>query len=352
MQRGQRHFGGAQGDRIPVGFVPLTDCAPVVMAQELGLFAGRGLRVELHRELGWATIRDKMLHGELVATHAPGAMPLAAALGLGTPPYDTLCPLVLSVQGNGITVSADLVRRGVTDGHSLRREIDRRGPTPAITFGVVASFSSHRYLLRRWLSAHGIDPDREVRMVVVPPRQSVANLQCGHLDGYCVGEPWNAAAEAVKAGRCIATSDTLEAGHLEKVLMVRADFAARRPQEHLALISALLESCRWCADPANRDDLELTLARREFVGVEPRILRAGVRGGCRFAGPGVNEPTHDKAAWALELVKTSGLCPPGLALPAALGRRVFRPDLHDLAANQLQTRPSKNDTHETTPLPL
>lgn len=344
---------------LRVGFVPLTDCAPLVMAQELGLFKKFGLRVQLSRELGWATVRDKIAHGELEAAHALSAMPLAATLGLGSAPIDCLTSLVLNLHGNAITLSADLWKRGVRDGNSLREAIRAARHEKIFTFGVVFPFSSHRQLLRKWLSAHGIDPERDVRMVVVPPPQMAANLKAGNLDGFCSGEPWNSVAVQSRAGWIAATSAELEPGHPEKVLMVRKQYAERHATEHAVLVAALKEACEFCDDPANFPEIATTLAQPEFVGVPAEILLRGLSGklDCgngvtrrisdffMFHRDGANEPSGDKAAWALQLVRASGLCADPATLNFALGRRVFRNDLFQLAAKTLSEN-STQSIHE------
>ena len=330
---------------LRLGFVPLTDCAPLVMAQELGLFKRFGLCVQLSCELGWATVRDKIVHGELDAAHALAAMPLAASLGLGSVACECLTALVLNLNGNAITLSADLWKRGVRDGKTLREEIHRTRREKIFTFGIVFPFSSHRQLLRNWLSAHGIDPERDVRFVVVPPPQMVANLKAGHLDGFCVGEPWNSLAVSAHAGWIAATSAELDPGHPEKVLMVRGDFAVKRNDEHLALIAALHEACEFCNQPENRAHIAATLARPEFVGVPEEILKRALAGqlDCGngvtrhvhdffiFHGDGVNEPVSKQAAWALQLVRDSGLCPVPAQFNFALGRKIYRADLYHQA---------------------
>jgi ABC-type nitrate/sulfonate/bicarbonate transport system substrate-binding protein len=330
---------------LRLGFVPLTDCAPLVMAQELGLFKKFGLRVQLSRELGWATVRDKIVHGELAAAHALAAMPLAASLGLGSVACECLTALVLNQHGNAITLSQELWKRGVRDGKTLREEIHRTRREKVFTFGIVFPFSSHRQLFRNWLSAHGIDPERDVRFVVVPPPQMVANLKAGHLDGFCVGEPWNSLAVHARTGWIAATSVELDPGHPEKVLMVRGDFAAKRSSEHLALVAALREACEFCDQPENHAHIAATLARPEFVGVPEEILKRALAGQLD-CGNGVlrridnffvfhrdcaNEPSGATTAWALELVRNSGLCPEPAKLNFALGRRVYRTDLHEQA---------------------
>jgi len=326
---------------LRLGFVPLTDCAPLVLARELGLFARHGLRVELSRELGWATVRDKIIHGELDAAHALAAMPAAATLGLGSVASECLTALVLNLNGNAITLSNRLWKRGVRDGASLRAEITRSRRQGPLTFGVVFPFSSHRHLLRGWLTRHGIDPAREVRIVVVPPPQMPANLQAGNLDGFCAGEPWNSAAVRARAGWIAAASPELDPLHPEKVLMVRGDFAVRRAAEHAALIAALVEAGRFCDQPENHAEVARILAHPAFVGVPAEILRHGLEGAldlghgrvrtgrdfCVFHADGANEPSPDKAAWVLNLVRASGLGPDPAAIPPALAGRVFRADL-------------------------
>src|SRR5436190_6084016 len=162
---------------LRLGFVPLADCAPLVMAHELGLFGKYGLKVALQRQLGWATVRDKIIHGELDAAHALAAMPLAATLGLGSIRCECITALVLNLHGNAITLSNDLRKRGVRDAETLRKEIIRSRREKMFTFGAVFPFSSHRHLLRQWLAASGIDPERDVRVAIVPPPQMVANLK-------------------------------------------------------------------------------------------------------------------------------------------------------------------------------
>ncbi|MBC8096778.1 MAG: ABC transporter substrate-binding protein [Akkermansiaceae bacterium] len=350
---------------LKLGFVPLADCAPIVMAQELGLFRKHGLRVMLNRELGWATIRDKVIHGELDAAHALAAMPVAATLGLGSIECACLTALVLNLNGNAITLSNDLYRQGVRDGAGLRERIIASRHKQTFTFGIVSNFSSHNFLLRKWLSSAGINPDRDVRIVVVPPPQMVANLKAGHLDGFCVGEPWNSVAVQAKAGWCVATSAELQPGHPEKVLMVRRDFAETRNDEHLALVAALLEACEFCEAPEHRDQLLEVLKRPEYVNVPAEALRRGfegrfdfghgnvraVRDFCVFHQEHSNEPSSDKAAWVFQLIRSVNMCKHPAALNFALGRNVFRADLFEQAAalrcsNQLNhEKESQSETH-------
>src|SRR6185437_13906564 len=258
--------------------------APLVMAHELGLFKKYGLRVKLHRELGWATIRDKVIHGELDAAHALAAMPVAATLGLNSIVCDCVTGLVLNLHGNAITLSNNLREHGVRDGASLKQTLLRLRGEKTFTFGAVASFSSHYFLLRKWLMDSGIHPERDVRIVIVPPPQMVTNLKAGHLDGFCVGEPWNSVTVQSRVGWCVAVSAELAPGHPEKVLMVRCDFVEKRAEEHTALLAALLEACTFCDEPQNHAQLFATLARPEYVGVAESALRRGIGREFDFGG--------------------------------------------------------------------
>lgn len=351
--------------KLRLGFVPLTDCAPLVMAHELNLFRKYGLEVSLHRELGWASIRDKVIYDELDAAHAIAAMPVAATLGLGSIRCDCLTALVLSLNGNAITLSNQLWDEGIRDGAALRAAIKNSRGKRVFTFGAVYPFSSHRHLLRRWLASHGIDSEVDVRLVMVPPAQMVPNLKAGNLDGFCVGEPWNSVAVQSEVGWSITTSAELSPGHPEKVLMVRRDFAEKRQSEHLALVAALTEAAEFCEQPEHFTRIISTLTRPQYVGVPASTLMGGITGKfnfghghtshlsnfCVFHRNSANEPSSDKAAWALEVVKNSGLCPEPGMLNAGLGRRVFRPDLYDKALHLRDTvSPANNPlkpAHET-----
>lgn len=332
-----------------MGYVPLTDSTPLWVAHEYGLFARRGLKVTLSRELGWATVRDKLVHGQLDAAHAPCGLPFALTLGLGCVPTECFAPLVLSRHGNAITLSRSLREEGVTNGPTLAQYLRRQRSPRVLVFGVVSLHSTHAWLLRSWLTQAGLDPEREVRLVVVPPSLMSANLAGGNLDGFCAEEPWNSVAAERGEGGCVAASCELEPGHPEKVLVVRAQTWRLQPDRVLDLTSALLEAAMLCANPANRDGLIRLLARREFLGLPPEQIRPGWTGelslgtGLRAHWPDFlvfhrgdsNNPSADSAGWVirnlLEAVSES-LIPPDLG-------RVFRSDLFAQARERLGAVP-------------
>jgi ABC-type nitrate/sulfonate/bicarbonate transport system substrate-binding protein len=201
-------------------------------------------------------------------------------------------------------------------------------------------------LLRNWLRQHRIEPDRDVQIVVVPPAQVYANLKAGHLDGYCVGEPWNSLAVLSKIGWCVSTSDELAARHPEKVLMVRKDFAEVHEPEHVAVIAALIEACQFCQRAENRERLLETIAQPQYVGAPIQSLRMGMAGTFDygngriekhsdfhiFSGENVNEPGPEKADWVVSNLISSGIVKDATLIPMERCAEWFRADIYAKAA--------------------
>lgn len=331
-----------RGRPLRVGFVSLNDAAPLVAAQEQGFFARHGLQVDLRREIGWATIRDKIIYGELDAAQAPAPMLWSVQVGLGCPPCEALTALVLSLNGNAITLSKALWEAGVRDGASLRDHVRARRTRQPLTFGVVFPFSSHHLMLTEWLRNAGLDPANDVRIVVVPPAQMFRNLAAHTIDGFCAGEPWNTLAVREGAGWCPAWSAALLPGHIEKILLVTRRFAEGRAGEHAALVRALTEAAIWCDEPHHRERLADLLASASYLNLPARVIAPALLG--RFdCGHGRVEsvpdfhvfhrgeasvPAVDKARALQRALGAAGLLPPATAKDAEIPRRLFREDLH------------------------
>lgn len=342
-----------------VGFLSLTDAAPIIVAEELGYFSRNGLRVELRREIGWATVREKIIYGELEASHAPAAMLWSAQLGLGCPACDVLTPFVLNLNGNAITLSTALWDAGARDPESLRTYARERRAKQPLTFGVVFPYSSHHLQLRDWLKLANLEPDRDVRIVVVPPAQMFRNLAAGTIDGYCVGDPWNSYAVREGAGWAPTWSAALQPGHMEKVVMVTRRFAESRAAEHRAFVAALSTAAAWCDEPQNRERLAELLAEARYLNLPARVIAAALLG--KFdCGHGrvetvpdfivfhrgeANVPNVAQAAALQTALGAAGLLSPAVAADPELPRRLFRADLHRdaLHPTQLHEHASTSD---------
>jgi nitrate/nitrite transport system substrate-binding protein len=332
---------------LKLGFVPLCDAAPLLVARERGFFAEQGLDVALSREASWASIRDKVSVGVLDGAHMLAPMPLAATLGLGNIKEPMLTAMALSVGGNAITLSTTLAGRMAeadpaalaahpTLARALKAVIaaDQTAGRPPLTFAVVYPFSPHNYELRWWLAAAGIDPDRDVRLVVVPPSQMVANLSAGAIDGFCAGAPWNEMAAQLGLGRTLITSGELWGGRIEKVFAVRQDWAYRHPRTHKALLKALLQAAQWADAPENRGDVAAILAQPGHVNVPPAVAERTLADLGVFHRHAANFPWRSQALWTLVQMRRWSQWR-GAEDPVQVAEQVFRADLYRLVALEL-----------------
>jgi len=269
---------GLEKVNLDIGFVPLTDCAPLMVAKEMGFFAKHGLEeVTLSREPSWKAILEGVASNRLDAAQMVAGMPLAMTVGFDNkPPLPMVISLVLSRNGNAITLDKDIYDQGVRsleDFAALVKHPSDESKTR--TLGIVHPTSMHNLMLRYWLASGGIDPDQDVNLAVIPPAQMVANLQSNNIDGYCAGEPWNSRAVHEGLGVVMATDLDIWAGHPEKVLGVREDWVNQYPQTYLALVKALMEACEYCDDRRNREEILALLCKPEYVGSIPEYTRPG-----------------------------------------------------------------------------
>jgi ABC-type nitrate/sulfonate/bicarbonate transport system substrate-binding protein len=255
---------------IRLGFVALSDAAPLAAAKILEFGHSHGLTLELCRQSSWAAVRDKLLSGEIDAAHALYGLVYGVQLGIGGPQGDMAVLMVLNRNGQAITLSNRLAEAFNQSGN-LKHALASLGRPPV--FAQTFPTGTHAMWLYYWLAAQGVHPLRDIRSIVIPPPQMVDALAEGQLDGLCVGEPWNAVAEARQAGRTVAVTSEIWPNHPEKVLASRRDFVALYPNTARALVQTMLEACRWLDSPAHRADISTWLAAPELVGV-PRELIA------------------------------------------------------------------------------
>jgi bicarbonate transport system ATP-binding protein len=315
---------GLEKINLEVGFLPLTAAAPLAIAKEKGLFAHHGLEeVTLVRESNWRAISDGILGGYLDAAQMPSGMPLWLSLGGNLErPTPVVTSLTTTRNGNAVTLTRRFCEEGVYDLQSFKTYLQNT-PKQRHTLGVVHPASMHNLLLRYWLAAGGIHPDRDVELTVIPPAQMIANLRSGNIDGFSVGEPWNIRAAVEDIGFTVATDQEIWLGHPGKVLGVREDWAQAHPNTHLALIKALLEACQFCADPNNAEEIRAILCRPEYLGVDPAYVQLSDTDAnlCnledhrwqyshhQFAGAGVNRPSRTEQLWIMTQMARWGIVP-------------------------------------------
>ncbi len=337
---------------LRLGFLPENDCASLVVAHELGWFAEQNLHVELSRESSCASLRDRILQGQLEAAHAPATLPFVLTLGLDFEQANCISGMVLSLQGNALTISQRLRKEGVCDADTLRRRIFAEWGRRTYTFGVPFPYSAQYFLLCQWLRSAGIVPHQHARIVVVPPEQMFPTLELGYLDGYCAGEPWNSVAAEAGAGVILATSAQLAPLHPEKALLVREDFAGDRADEHECLISVLREACAFCEQPGNRELICAMLAQPKYVNAPVECIRAGFGGALLapvrsartppalnvFCQHHANEPSAAKSEWVADNLATVLLPAGGKSARRPKLNFIFRPDIFERSQRWLSQK--------------
>ncbi len=293
---------------VSAGFLPLNDAAVLVAAREFGFAEDEGLDLRLVKETSWANIRDRMSVGHFEAAHMLAPMPIAANLGLAVPSPALIAPLALGLGGNAVTVSQSLwekmAKNGAVEnldpkvnGAALAQTI-RATPDSKLRLAVVHPHSGHNFDLRYWLSASGIDPDRHIDIVIVPPPLLPQALSLGRIDGYCVGEPWNSLAVHDGKGVIVTTKSAIWRSSPEKVLAVSANWGADNQDTVSKLIRALVRAAQWCNDAGNIPRLADTLAGETYVDAPAKLIQQGLTGRLAGAGSAIEDffLMYDRAA--------------------------------------------------------
>jgi nitrate/nitrite transport system ATP-binding protein len=254
---------------VSLGFVPLLDCAPLVIAKEKGFFEKYGLDVNLSREVSWKALLQGVLGDRLDAAMMLAGMPIGETLGLNKKPSTAMVTaLTLSRNGNAITLSSKYYEKGVRTREDFANYLKQDKSGKPHTLGMTFPSSMHNLLLRYWLAEAGINPDKDINLIVIPPPQMVSNLQAGNIDGFCVGDPWNSRAIHEGLGFSPATDMDIYPGHPEKVLGLKETWAEANPKTHLALVKALIEACRYCDQPENREEVIQLVCQKQYVNTD------------------------------------------------------------------------------------
>ena len=336
-------------DVMRLGYIGLADAAPLFVAKDFGLFERHGLDVTLHREVGWATIREKVIYGELEAAHALCPLPFSARLGVNSVSAPCHSGVVLSRGGNAIIFSEELWKRGVRDQASLRLDISNRRAFRRYIFASVFPHSTHAFLLRDWLKGAGLDPDEDVEMVTLPPAQMCRSLAAGTIDGFCAGEPWGSLAISEGTGWSPAVSTDIAPGHPEKVLMARDSLAEEQPEKYIALVASLIEASYLCEQGSFREAIVAAMADRRRVNCDASLLaqclypsynygfgkREAKPGFIRFHQGDSNRPRQEDAAWIVDRLDAASSGGIDAAMRGQLLSKVLREDIYEAALAQV-----------------
>jgi len=262
---------------VKIGFIPLTDCSSVVMASVLEFDKKYGIKIVPSKEASWAAVRDKLVNGELDAAHVLYGLIYGVQLGIGGPKKDMAILMNLNHNGQAVTLSSKLNEKGVKDGASLKALIERE--KREYTFAQTFPTGTHAMWIYYWLAAHGIHPFNDVKAIVVPPPQMVANMRVGNMDGFCVGEPWNNRAIVDKIGFTANTTQDIWKDHPEKTLGTTAEFVQKYPNTARAMTAAVIDAGRWIdASLSNRQKTAETVADKSYVNTDKDVILARMLG--------------------------------------------------------------------------
>jgi two-component system, oxyanion-binding sensor len=343
---------------LRIGFIPLVDAAALIVAVDKGFAKEEGLEVTLVREVSWSNVRDKLNIGLFDAAHLLAPVAIASTLGLGHIKVPIAAPFNLGLNGNAITVSPSLhaAIMGEIDGErldpaataaALARVVAKRRKNGAdpLTFGMTFPFSTHNYQLRFWMAAGGVDPDEDVRLVVLPPPYMVDSLATGQVDAFCVGAPWNSVAVDLGVGHILHFVSDILVRAAEKVLAVRQNWSDKNRDVLAALIRSAARAAEFIEQPENRAETAQILAQPDRIGVNAEVIQRTLDGRLKISPDGsiresgryllvgredAARPDPVQAAWLYaQMVRWGQTAYSSEALKTAMG--VFRPDLYDAA---------------------
>ncbi len=264
-------------EEVRIGFIPLTDCASVVMASVLGFDKKYGVKIVATKEASWAGVRDKLVNGELDMAHVLWGLVYGVHMGVGGPKKDMAILMNLNHNGQAITLSKKLADKGAKDGASLAKVMaaEKREYTFAQTFPT----GTHAMWLYYWLASAGINPMKDAKVITVPPPQMVANMRVGNMDGYCVGEPWNHRAIIDGIGVTASTTQDIWRDHPEKALGTTGEFVKKYPNTSRAVVMAILEAGRWIdANLSNKNKMAETVADKSYVNTSVDAINQRILG--------------------------------------------------------------------------
>jgi nitrate/nitrite transport system substrate-binding protein len=348
---------------VKFGMIALTDCSPIVIAHEKGLFKKYGINSVVAKQASWAAVRDAISNGDIQATHMLIGMPIASTLGLlGAPKKPMIAPWLLNRNGQAISLKAELKGKvGADPKKLLPLVMDAKAKGSPMTFAMTFPPGTHAMWMRYWLAAGGINPDKDAALITVPPAQMVANMKVGKMDGFCVGEPWNARVIADGIGYTGNTTQELWKDHPEKVCAFTAEFADKNPKTVKAVLKALNEASVWLDDLKNRPEQCEIVSRATYINCPKELILGRMLGKYDygdgrtkqdpnymiFSSRNCNYPQPKYAMWWLTQLKRWGMLS-GPVDYKGVASQVMRPELYEEAMKEIGYKHGgKNDSPET-----
>ncbi len=332
------------------GMIALTDCSPIVIAHEKGFFKKYGINSVVAKQANWAAVRDGLSSGDIQGTHMLIGMPIASTMGLlGSPKKPMIAPWILNRNGQSITLAKALKGKVAADPKALKPFVDEANKKKeTMTFAMTFPPGTHAMWMRYYLGAGGINPDKEVSLITVPPAQMVANMRIGKMDGYCVGEPWNARAIADGIGFTSLNTQDIWKDHPEKVCAFTGEFAEKNPKTVKAVLKALHEASVWLDKMENRPEQAKIVSAATYINCPPEIILGRMQGKYDFGdGRKTDDPNymifHDRncnypqlkyAKWFLSQYRRWGFVD-GSVDYDGIAKQVMRPDIFEEAMKEL-----------------
>jgi len=354
---------GPETPKMRFGIIALTDCSSIVMAHELGLFKKHGIESTISKEASWAVIRDRLSLGENQASHILLGIPYASTMGLqGSPVKPMVIPMYLNRNGQAITLNKALLDKGVKAPQQLKPVVmEAKAKGSPMTFAMTYPPGTHAMWMRYWLAAGGINPDKDVSLITIPPAQMVANMKVGKMDGFCVGEPWNARAIADGIGFTAITTQQMWKDHPEKVLGFTEEFAAKNPKTVKAVMRAVLEASQWNDKLENRPRMAEVVGQPQYVNAAKEIILGRMLGDYDY-GDGrkekdkyymtffdrqTNYPMKSHGVWWLSQFRRWGMVKEAPDYKGIVDR-VHRPDIYREVAKEMGIEVPREDMKKET----
>ncbi len=349
---------------VRIGIIALTDCSSLVMAYELGLFKKYGITATISKEASWAVIRDRLNLGENQASHLLLGIGYSSTMGLlGSPVKPMIIPCYLNRNGQAITLKKEFLAKGVKTPETIKphAEAAKQAGTP-LTFAMTFPPGTHAMWMRYWLASGGIHPDKDITLITIPPAQMVANMKVGKMDGFCVGEPWNARAIADGIGFTAITTQQMWQDHPEKVLGFTEEFATKNPKTVKAVIRAVVEASQYIDKLENRPHVAEVVARPQYINTQKEAILGRMLGQYDY-GDGrpaeqdkyymtffdrhTNFPWKSHGIWWLTQFRRWGMVKEGVDY-TGLANRVHRPDIYREVAKEMSLDVPQEDMRTET----